>query len=245
MLCKLFVKQTVFLSRFAVFCRINKQKSKKRFPTLCSDKKSFKNKSLLFSFYAPQNPLRHDRLLKDLMPQATENRFRHRCFCRILSVGRSAVFSRSAYARIGKVRYIIFMTAEKRLPPNRMSDNRFFSFVLYKRGLIALREISAKISEERRALNKIQLLRGRKRRKFLTAPLFIITSIKNVLLFEILFVFCRKQLKKRLFFEMLCDIILVYEKNRDVSVVKTAYSPQAFGDFLIELKNKGGCLSVF
>lgn len=42
---------------------------------------------------------------------------------------------------------------------------------------------------------------------------------------------------------MLCDIILVYEKNRDVSVVKTAYSPQAFGDFLIELKNKGG-LSV-
>lgn len=76
-------------------------------------------------------------------------------------------------------------------------------------------------------------------------PLFIITSIKNVLIFEILFVFCRKQLKKRLFFEMLCDIILVYEKNRDVSVVKTAYSPQAFGDFLIELKNKGGCLSVF
>ena len=51
-----------------------------------------------------------------------------------------------------------------------MSDNRFFSFVLYKRGLIALRKISAKISEERRALNKIQLLRGRKRRKFLTAP---------------------------------------------------------------------------
>ena len=32
---------------------------------------------------------------------------------------------------------------------------------------------------------------------------------------------------------------VVYEKNRDVSVVKTAYSPQAFGDFLIELKNKG------
>mgnify|MGYP007034112957 FL=1 len=55
----------------------------------------------------------------------------------------------------------------------------------------------------------------------------------------------RKAIKKRLFFEMLCDIILVYEKNRDVSVVKTAYSPQAFGDFLIELKNKGGCLSVF
>ena len=48
------LKQTVFLSRFAVFCRINKQKSKKRFPTLCSDKKSFKNKSLLFSFYAPK-----------------------------------------------------------------------------------------------------------------------------------------------------------------------------------------------
>ena len=111
--CKLFVKQTIFLSRFAVFCRINKQKSKKRFPTLCSDKKSFKNKSLLFSFYAPPNPLRHDRLLKDLMPQVAENRFRHRCFCRILSVGRSAAFSRSAYARIGKVRYIIFMTAEK------------------------------------------------------------------------------------------------------------------------------------
>ena len=111
--CGFFVKQTIFLSRFAVFCRINKQKSKKRFPTLCSDKKSFKNKSLLFSFYAPPNPLRHDRLLKDLLPQATENRFRHRCFCRILSVGRSAVFSRSAYARIGKVRYIICRTAEK------------------------------------------------------------------------------------------------------------------------------------
>ena len=109
-----FVKQTVFLSRFAVFCRINKQKSKKRFPTLCSDKKSFKNKSLLFSLLCiPPNPLRHDRLLKDLLPQAAENRFRHRCFCRILSVGRSAVFSRSAYARIGKVRYIICRTAEK------------------------------------------------------------------------------------------------------------------------------------
>ena len=117
----------------------------------------------------PPNPLRHDRLLKDLMSQAAEKRFRHRCFCRILSVGRRTVFSRSAYARIGKVRYIICRTAEKRLP-NRMSDNRFFSFVLYKRGLIALRKISAKISEERRALNKIQLLRGRKRRKFLTAP---------------------------------------------------------------------------
>ena len=86
----------------------------------------------------PPNPLRHDRLLKDLLPQAAENRFRHRCFCRILSVGRSAVFSRSAGARIGKVRYIIFMTAEKRLPPNRMSDNRFFSLNYIKGGVIAL-----------------------------------------------------------------------------------------------------------
>ena len=118
----------------------------------------------------PPNPLRHDRLLKDLMPQATENRFRHRCFCRILSVGRSAAFSRSAYARIGKVRYIICRTAEKGCRRTECRITVFFSFVLYKRGLIALREISAKISEERRALNKIQLLRGRKRCKFLTAP---------------------------------------------------------------------------
>ena len=66
------------------------------------------------------------------------------------------MFSRSAYACIGKARYIICGTAEKRLP-NRISDNRFFSFVLYKRGLIALREISAKISEKRRAVNIIQL----------------------------------------------------------------------------------------
>lgn len=148
--CEFFVKQTIFLSRFAVFCRINKQKSKKRFPTLCSDKKSFKNKSLLFSFYAPPNPLRHDRLLKDLMPQAAENRFRHRCFCRILSVGRSAVFSRSADARIGKVRYIICRTAEKGCRRTEYRITVFFSFVLYKRGLIALREISAKISGYRK-----------------------------------------------------------------------------------------------
>ena len=143
-----------------------------------------------------------------------------------------------------------------------MSDNRFFSFVLYKRGLIALRKISAKISEERRALNKIQLLRGRKRRKFLTAPVVyyykykkrpdfwntfcvLQKAIKKMPVFWNALVVLRKAIKKRLFFEMLCDIILVYEKNRDVSVVKTAYSPQAFGDFLIELKNKGGCLSVF
>ena len=63
-----------------------------------------------------------------------------------------------------------FYDSRKKAAPNRMSDNRFFSFVLYKRGLIALREISAKISEKRRALNKIQLLRGRKRCKFLTTP---------------------------------------------------------------------------
>ena len=112
--------------------------------------KNLSKTNLSFSPFMPPNPLRHDRLLKDLMPQAAENRFRHRCFCRILSVGRSAAFSRSAGARIGKVRYIIFMTAEKRLPPNRMSDNRFFSFVLYKRGLITLREISAKISGYRK-----------------------------------------------------------------------------------------------
>ena len=104
----------------------------------------------------PPNPLRHDRLLKDLMPQATEKRFRHRCFCRILSVGRSAVFSRSAGASIGKVRYIFFMTAEKGCR-TEYRITVFFSFVLYKRGLIALREISAKISEKRRAVNIIQL----------------------------------------------------------------------------------------
>ena len=85
----------------------------------------------------PPSSLRHDRLLKDLLPQAAENRFRHRCFCRILSVGRCAVFSRSAYAHIGKVRYIICRTAEKRLP-NRISDNRFFSLNYIKGGVIAL-----------------------------------------------------------------------------------------------------------
>lgn len=154
------------------------------------------------------------------MPQATENRFRHRCFCRILSVGRSAVFSRSAYARIGKVRYIICRTAEKRLPPNRMSDNRFFSFVLYKRGLIALRKISAKISAERRSLNKIQLLRGRKRCKFLTAPVVyyykhkkrpdfwntfcvLQKAIKKMPVFWNALVVLRKAIKKVCFFEML------------------------------------------
>ena len=131
--CEFFVKQTIFLSRFAVFCRINKQKEQKTVSDALFRQKIFQKQiSPFLSSCIPPNPLRHDRLLKDLMPQATENRFRHRCFCRILSVGRRTVFSRSAYARIGKVRYIIFMTAEKRLPPNRMSDNRFFSLYYIK-----------------------------------------------------------------------------------------------------------------
>ena len=110
--CKLFVKQTVLLSRFAVFCRIYMQKGKSGFRRSVPTKNLSKT-NLSFSPFMPPNPIRHDRLLKNLMPQATETRFRHRCFCRILSVGRSAVFSRSAGARIGNVRYIICRTAEK------------------------------------------------------------------------------------------------------------------------------------
>ena len=128
--CEFFVKQTIFLSRFAVFCRINKQKEQKTVSDALFRQKIFQKQISPFLLLCPPNPLCHDSLLKDLMPQATENRFRHRCFCRILSVGSCAVFSRSADAHIGKVRYIIFMTAEKRLPPNRMSDNRFFLFCI-------------------------------------------------------------------------------------------------------------------
>ena len=54
--------------------------------------------------------------------------------------------------------------------------------------------------EKRRAVNRIQIYGAVRGASFLQPPLFIITSIKNVLIFEILFVFCRKQLKKRLFF---------------------------------------------
>ena len=138
--------------------------------------KIFQKQISPFLLLCPPSSLRHDRLLNDLMPQAAENRFRHRCFCRILSVGRSAVFSRSADARIGKVRYIIFMTAEKGCR-TEYRITVFFSFVLYKRGLIALREISAKISAERCALNKIQLLRGRKRCKFLATPRCLLLQV--------------------------------------------------------------------
>ena len=150
MFCEFFVKQTIFLSRFAVFCRINKQKEQKTVSDALFRQKIFQKQISPFLLLCPPNPLRHDRLLKDLMPQAAENHFRHRCFCRILSVGRCAVFSRSADARIGKVRYIICRTAEKGCRLTECRITVFFSFVLYKRGLIALREISAKISGYRK-----------------------------------------------------------------------------------------------
>ena len=127
--CEFFVKQTIFLSRFAVFCRINKQKEQKTVSDALFRQKIFQKQISPFLLLCPPNPLRHDRLLKDLMPQATENRFRHRCFCRILSVGRSAAFSRSAYARIGKVRYIICRTAEKGCRRTECRITVFFSFV--------------------------------------------------------------------------------------------------------------------
>ncbi len=43
--------------------------------------------------------------------------------------------------------------------------------------------------------------------------LFCIKQFKKRLIFEMLFMFCGKQLKKRLIFEMLCGIILVYYKK--------------------------------
>ena len=51
--CELFVKQTIFLSRFVVSCRIYKQKGKNSVSDALFRQKIFKNKSLLFSYYSP------------------------------------------------------------------------------------------------------------------------------------------------------------------------------------------------